>query len=311
MDIDVYEVVQRLERVVKAISASLQGAPVLQRFLEPLLVAASQGLSSLTAAQTAETVPQVSLAQVGSYFGRALGTLSDMLGPSVGALATVLFTFLLSLQMALTSDTVWNWFADLIPPAHGPEFDRILKEIQRIWTGFLRGQMLLMLVVGMVTWLGGLALGLPQALLLGILAGVFELIPNIGPVLAAIPAVIIALLFGSTYLGVGNLVFALIVVAFYVLVQLFENQLLVPRIMGDAVDLPPLIVLVGTIAGAGAYGILGALLATPVIATGNLLFRYVYRKIMEQPPPPQPVEQPSIMDSIRGYLARWQKSPRP
>ena len=108
-----------------------------------------------------------------------------------------------------------------------------------------------------------------------------ELIPNVGPTLAAIPAVMLALLFGSTHLAVSNLVFALIVVAFYVLVQLVENQFLVPNIMGDAVDLPPLVVLIGTLAGAGAFGIMGALLATPVIATGNLIFRYVYRKILE------------------------------
>ena len=101
-----------------------------------------------------------------------------------------------------------------------------------------------------------------------------DLIPNIGPTLAAIPAVALALLFGSTHFAMSNLVFALIVVIFYVLVQLVENQYLVPRIMGDAVDLPPLVVLIGTLAGAGACGILGALLATPVVATGNLIFRF-------------------------------------
>ena len=125
---------------------------------------------------------------------------------------------------------------------------------------------------------------MPQAFFLGVIAGFMELIPNVGPVLAAVPAILVALLFGSTHLAIGHLSFALVVVGFYTLVQMLENQFLVPKIMGDAVDLPPLIVLIGVVAGAGAFGIMGALLATPVIATGKLIFRYIYGKIMENTP---------------------------
>jgi hypothetical protein len=75
--------------------------------------------------------------------------------------------------------------------------------------------------------------------------------------------------------------------------------------MGDAVDLPPLVVLIGTIAGAGAFGIMGALLATPVIATGNLVFRYIYRKIIEDQPVEPPIEEKhGFMDSIRSLISR-------
>ena len=104
------------------------------------------------------------------------------------------------------------------------------------WTGFLRGQMQLMLIVGLLTWIGGFILGLPQAFFLGVIAGFMELIPNVGPVLAAVPAVLIALLFGSTHLAFSHLTFALVVIGFYTLVQMLENQFLVPKIMGDAVD---------------------------------------------------------------------------
>jgi hypothetical protein len=132
-----------------------------------------------------------------------------------------------------------------------------------------------------------------------------ELIPNIGPTLAAIPAVLLALFFGSTYLPIENLPFALLVVGFYVLIQFLENQFVVPYVMGDAVNLPPLIVLIGTIGGAMAFGILGALLATPVIATGNLLFQFIYRKILEPPPlPPELEEKPSMWETIKGWARR-------
>jgi len=94
-----------------------------------------------------------------------------------------------------------------------------------------------------------------------------------------------------------------------VLVQVVENQLLVPYILGDAVDLPPLIVIIGVVIGGSAFGLLGIFLATPVISTGREIFMYLYNKILE--PPPVPViedEKPSLMDSLRGLASRL---PRP
>jgi predicted PurR-regulated permease PerM len=144
-----------------------------------------------------------------------------------------------------------------------------------------------------------------QALFLGVLAGVLELIPNVGPTLEAIPAVVLAFLFGSTHFDIQPLPFTLIVIAVYVGLQFVENQFLVPYVMGDAVDLPPLVVLIGALAGAMAFGILGALLATPVIATGNLVFRYTYRKILEPPPLPPPAEEePSVWERVKGWAGR-------
>ena len=123
-----------------------------------------------------------------------------------------------------------------------------------------------MVVVGVIVWIGNLILGTPQALFLGVVAGLLEVIPSLGPILATIPAVILALLFGSAHLPVENWAFALIVIAFYILVQVIENQLLVPYILGDAVDLPPLIVIIGVVIGGSAFGLLGVFLATPVIS---------------------------------------------
>jgi predicted PurR-regulated permease PerM len=166
-----------------------------------------------------------------------------------------------------------------------------------------------MVVVGVIVWIGNVLLGTPQALFLGVLAGLLEVIPSLGPVLATIPAVILALLFGSGYIPVENWAFALMVIAFYVLVQVVENQLLVPYILGDAVDLPPLFVIIGVVIGGSAFGLLGVFLATPVISTGREVFVYLYDKILEPPPePPVLDEKPSLMDTIRGYAARL---PRP
>jgi predicted PurR-regulated permease PerM len=282
LQIDPNLIMQRLSHVVQSFSTQLQAHQWLASILNPPIDSLLKALNySASSASTPAPVMQMSVADLSSRLGRALGAVAGFLGPTFSGLASVLFTLLMALQMTLTSGEFKNWFSDLIPPGHGPELHLLFVNIHMTWTGFLRGQMQLMLAVGLVTWIGGFILGLPQAFFLGVIAGFMELIPNVGPVLAAVPAVLIALLFGSTHLAFSHLTFALVVIGFYTLVQMMENQFLVPKIMGDAVDLPPLIVLIGVIAGAEAFGIMGALLATPMIATGKLIFRYIYGKIME------------------------------
>jgi predicted PurR-regulated permease PerM len=310
MNIDVKLVAEKVSQTVESISTALQTVPGLGPLLKPILDSLITILNNFTSpVQSGTSGITLSAAELTSQFGKALGIAAGVLGPTFTALASIVFTFLMSLQMTLTAGEMKNWSADLIPPKYSPELRVLMMNIRQSWIGFLRGQMSLMLIIGILTWLGATILGLPQALLLGVIAGVLELIPNVGPTLAAIPAVLLALFFGSTHLPINNLVFALLVVGFYVLVQLVENQLIVPRVMGNAVDLPILVVLIGTIAGAGAFGILGALLATPFIATGNLVFRYVYRKIMEDQPTSPPVEEPpGFLDAMKGYLSRLRKS---
>jgi predicted PurR-regulated permease PerM len=310
MNIDAKLMVEKVSQSVEGVSAALQTIPGLGALLKPILDSLTTILNNFTSpAQTGASGITLSAAELTSQFAKALGIAAGVLGPTITALASIVITFLLSLRMTLTVDEMKNWSADLIPPKYGPELGTLMMNIRQSWVGFLRGQMALMLIIGILTWLGATILGLPQALLLGVIAGVLELIPNVGPTLAAIPAVVLALFFGSTYLPINNLVFALIVIGFYVLVQMVENQVIVPRIMGHAVDLPILVVLIGTIAGAGAFGILGALLATPFIATGNLVFRYVYRKILEESPaPPAAEEKAGFLDNMKGYLSRVRQS---
>ncbi len=290
LKIDPNLIIQRLVSFIQSISTQLQDHQWLAGILNPPIESLLKALNySASSASTPAPVVQMSVADLSSRLGRALGAVAGFLGPTFSGLASVLFTLLMALQMTLTAGEFKNWFSDLIPPSHGPELHLLFEKIHMTWTGFLRGQMQLMLAVGLLTWIGGFILGLPQAFFLGVIAGFMELIPNVGPVLAAVPAVLIALLFGSTHLALSHLTFALVVIGFYTLVQMMENQFLVPKIMGDAVDLPPLIVLIGVIAGTEAFGIMGALLATPMIATGKLIFLYIYGKIMEDTLAPTPV----------------------
>ncbi len=273
-------------------------SPLLETTLGALLKALQENLEEF--AETAQ-IPGGGAISLGQIIPRLAG----ILNPLISLLVGILFTLLIALHMSLAAPSIPGWYPDLIPEAYKPELSALGKTISQTWVSFLRGQLTLMMIVGVVTWITNSILGVRQALFLGVTAGVLELIPSLGPTLAAIPAVAFALLFGSTHFAIPPLPFALLVLGAYVLIQFLENQFLVPYVMGDAVDLPPLVVLIGALAGALAFGILGALLATPVIATGNLIFRYTYRKILEPPPlPPEPEQPPGIWQRFKGWAGR-------
>ena len=183
-----------------------------------------------------------------------------------------------------------------------------MRRINLTWRAFFRGQILLSISVGFVTFVTTALLGLPGALVLGILAGVLEVVPNLGPVLAAIPAVLLALIQGSRFLPLDNWVFALIVAGLYVLIQQVENNLLVPRIMGHSLDLHPMIVLIGVVVGTATAGILGAFLAAPLLASLKVLGMYAHAKLTDQVPFQKPVlpEAPDVVVGRKSLLDRLQ-----
>jgi predicted PurR-regulated permease PerM len=200
----------------------------------------------------------------------------------------------LSFYLLKDADTFFQRIEAAVPEAYRADFERITRDLDKVWSGFLRGQVLLSIIIGVMTTLALLILGVRNALLLGILAGVLEVVPTIGPVIAMIPAVAIAFFQGSTNWAIDPTLFALIVILTYFGIQQLENHLIVPNVLGASVDLPPVVILIGTLIGASLAGVVGIFLAAPVIATGRLFFRYVLQKLFE--PLPEQSES-SIQDS--------------
>jgi predicted PurR-regulated permease PerM len=165
-----------------------------------------------------------------------------------------------------------------LPPAWRDDAWAIARIVQRVFSQWIRGQVFLGLTVGVATFAGLLLLNATVdpvfgrfALLLAVIAGVFELLPIIGPILAAIPAVLLALTAGLDA-GLAALVL-------YLLVQQVENNLLVPKIQGDAVELHPSAVMFSLVVGGAIAGLLGAILALPITAAGRNVFRYLFRRL--------------------------------
>lgn len=147
-----------------------------------------------------------------------------------------------------------------------------------LWGAYLKGQLLISLLIGVLTWIVSAAIGLSGAAVLGALAGVLEGIPNLGPLLALVPAVAMALWKGSSVIPVSNWVFALIVAGAYLAVQQIGNLFLQPRVLSEQLHLPPLVVFLAVIVGAAVGGVLGAYLAVPVLATLRELGAYWRRR---------------------------------
>jgi predicted PurR-regulated permease PerM len=210
-----------------------------------------------------------------------------VVGRLVSGLITAILIFFLSMYMTRDWPKIRAYIADLFPPSYQSELSEVSARIGAIWASFFRGQLLLSAAVGTVTWFALTLIGMPGALVLALVAGLLEVIPTIGPIIATIPAVIVALLQGSDVLsayGVGNVAFALITVGVYFIIQQLEGTFLVPRIIGSSVNLHPVVVICGVAVGYSTFGILGAFLASPVLASTRVVGGFVHAKLLDYPP---------------------------
>ena len=180
-----------------------------------------------------------------------------------GALSFVLIV-VLSFYLAVQERGIEN-FLRIITPAKHEEYivDLWFRSREKIGS-WLKGQILLGLLIGVLVFLGLTFLRVEYALTFALLAGVFELIPIFGPVLAAIPPVAVAFL-QSPALGLG-------VIALYVIIQQFENHLIYPLVVKKAVGVPPIITILALIIGGKVGGFMGILLSVPLV---SVLFEYL------------------------------------
>ncbi len=156
-----------------------------------------------------------------------------------------------------------------VPHHKAGDANLIWSEVEEKLGGWVRGEIVLMIAVGVMSGIGYWLLGLPNALALAVLAGLLEIVPVIGPILSSAPAVLFALAMDP--------VTALLVAGYALIVQQVENNILVPRVMGRTIGISPLAVLVGILVGAALYGIPGAFLAVPVAGALQVVLAHVLR----------------------------------
>jgi predicted PurR-regulated permease PerM len=182
------------------------------------------------------------------------GAIAGLAGGVVGLITILILTF----YMLVESQSLFTGFVRLFPRHERARITAASREITIKVSAWLGGQLLLGLVIGTTATVGLWLLGIPFFFVLGLVAGVGELIPMVGPILSAIPAILVALTVSP-----GK---ALAVAAFFLLQQQFENHVLVPKIMSKQVGVSAVTVLVALLIGGSLLGIVGALLAVPTAA---------------------------------------------
>jgi predicted PurR-regulated permease PerM len=217
----------------------------------------------------------------------AQGTLDLVLGIASGAF-WVIFVLVVAFYLVRDAHHIAEQVDRLAPPGYRQDVTRLRKEIAQVWNAFLRGQLVLGTAMAVATAVVDTAVGLPYAWALGLFAGIMELVPNIGPYIAAIPAVLLALIRGSMFIPLGNFWFAVLVAGIYLVLQLIENNFFVPRILGRTLNVHPLAVMVGILAGGQLAGILGILLAAPTLATFKAMGAYILNRLYDRDPFPEP-----------------------
>lgn len=210
--------------------------------------------------------------------------LIDSVGGSVMSLVGIIsstfsgiFTFftisVMSVYLLIDRDYLHkkvNWFTH--DKRHVKLAQEYIDSLEEQLGGWVRGQLILMFTIGLVTFIGLSLLGVPYALPLAIVAGFLEILPNLGPTLAAVPATLLALASGGWVLWA-------ITVVFYIVVQQIENNVLVPKIMKENADVNPLITIVTILVGLELGGVIGALIAVPLYITFRSIYSLIRREM--------------------------------
>ena len=191
--------------------------------------------------------------------GNVTGMVSSVFSSVAGFFGGVVSFFVvlvITFYMTIEESAIKRVLTYLLPDKYQPFTVQLINKIQRKIGDWLKGQLILSLILGVLVYVGLLILGVNYALILGVVAAFGEFVPYLGPVLAAIPSVFLAF--------TQSPIKALFVLIFYIIIQQIENQILVPKVMQKAVGLNPIVSIVALLIGAKVAGLVGVVLAIPV-----------------------------------------------
>jgi predicted PurR-regulated permease PerM len=202
--------------------------------------------------------------EVSGLIGGAL----PLLNTAAGAISGLVLVIIAGLFIAISPRTYMRGLIVLFPRSHRRRMGEVLPQAGAAMTQWMKGTAIAMVMVGTMAGIGLWLIGVPAALALAVIAGLFEFIPYIGPVLGFIPAVILALAISPQK--------ALWVLGLYAVVQFTESNLITPLLMKQMVKLPPALTLLFQTMFGLLFGFLGLLLAVPILATGKILVEELY-----------------------------------
>lgn len=193
-----------------------------------------------------------------SQYAGSVGTVLSYVFSTFSVLFSISTVLVMSLYLLLEREHLYRYASILFRTKDRDERSKkLFNAVEEALGGWVRGEFFLMLIIGVLTYIGLSLLSIPYALPLAILAGLLEALPNIGPTLAAIPAIIIASITISPVIGIVTAIL-------YMLIQAAENNFVVPQVMKKAVGISPLTAIVLILMGIRFGGFIGALLVIPI-----------------------------------------------
>jgi predicted PurR-regulated permease PerM len=241
--------------------------------------------------------------------------LGSLVTTAASALGMLLLVMVIGFYLMMDFERLKDVCLDLVPETYTDDIGDLLEDTGRVWQAFLRGQLILGLVIGILVTIVLSILGVRFSIGLGIIAGLLEFVPIFGPLIAGLIAALVAFFQSGNWLDLSPLSYTILIVIVFIVIQQLENNILVPRIIGHSLNLNPLIVLLATLAGGILAGILGIMLAAPMVATMRLWVGYIYRKIVGLGTAPESVlgpppsrSRPAIFRRIRGWFEARRQS---
>lgn len=214
------------------------------------------GIASPTSISTEDIMGSIREGLNLGAFDNAFAAVSRIFGGVISLIFIVVFSF----YFAVVETGVDDFLRIITPKSHQSYVLGLWRRSQHKIGLWMQGQLLLAVLIAVLVYLSLTILGVPHALVLAVIAGFFEIIPVFGPILAAVPGVIIAF-------SAGGPIFGLAVAGVYILIHQFENHLIYPLVVTRVVGVPPLLVILALIVGAKLAGFLGIILSVPAAAT--------------------------------------------
>lgn len=178
--------------------------------------------------------------------------------------------------------SMFDKLLNFVPNDYKVEVDILMRRINSVLGGYLRGQLFLVFFVALVLFVCLTILGVRFALILAVFSGFAEIVPIIGPVLAAAVAALVAFVGGSSSFNISSLQLAIAIIIIYTVVRQIQDYFVTPYVMGKITKLHPLIILFAVLAGGHTAGILGLILAVPIAGVLKIIFEYSLNKINDR-----------------------------
>jgi predicted PurR-regulated permease PerM len=249
-----------LNPIITQVSSLVSHLPDYQKALQAEITQAQERLKAQGAVgQFIQNIASALAAAMQSSVPALLAIPFNLLKGILGIFIDLVIVLTMTLFWLLSSRTLKTFVVGLLPPADQSRWSSVIGEVSLAFGGYVRGTLISMVIIGTITGVGLALLGVPYALLLGVLAALTELLPYLGPWISGTVSVILALI------AVGP-VKAVEVVILFILIQELEGNVVEPMVMSKSVHIDPLLVIVAVLIGINLLGIIGAVLAVPVAA---------------------------------------------